>query len=780
MRRFLALFLTKPALRTQALLLAALSMPVLGVAQTMSQSVAPVRPSKAEEKMEPTTVQAEQMTGRPDREIYLDRDAEIVRGQTKLNSDKAVYYQEQNEVEAEGNVRVVRFGDKYAGDKLRLNLDTGQGWMLNPKYKLIRNNAQGKGDRVDFETKERATMTAGTYSTCEGPHPDWYVAADSLTLDSAQDSGDASKAIVYFKDVPILGAPMISFPLSDGRKSGLLPPTIGTTSSGGLEVMQPYYFNLAPNRDFTLYPKYISKRGVQLGADARYLDENYFGETKFEFLPNDQQIGNNRYAISSLHTQKLAPGLTFGWNYNQVSDDRYFTDFTTHFEGMADALSGLSNASTTLSAQRLLSREVNLDYAGKNWSTNARFTNYQLLQDDANPMVRPYERLPQLSVKTWGSSGRGEAYWTVDAELTRFWLSDADLAAHHALANAVQKGEFGDRGDRLVLKPQISYSLLQPGYFITPKLSLHMTSYQLDNQFDSSRPSSLNRVLPTFSIDSGLVYERDTTLFGHKLTQTLEPRLFYVYTPYRDQSQFPNFDSAEPGFGFAQMFSENRFVGSDRIADANQITAAIISRYLEPSGAERMRFAIGQRYYLQDQRVQLESTTNDSRSDLLLAAGGQLSKTLSIDTALQYSETQRQVNNGNISINWKPGYKKALSASYRYLRDKTGDYVGINQVNVSGQWPLTNRWDAVGLVSYSLPDNKVIQSLIGMEYNADCWVFRLGAQRLYTATDSTGSSFFIQLQLNGLSKIGTGGLDTFRKSIPGYQYLPDSNAVLAK
>jgi len=255
--------------------------------------------------------------------------------------------------------------------------------------------------------------------------------------------------------------------------------------------------------------------------------------------------------------------------------------------------------------------------------------------------------------------------------------------------------------------------------------------------------------------------------------------LFYVYTPYRDQSKFPNFDSAEPGFGFAQLFSENRFVGSDRISDANQLTAAIISRYLEPSGAERARFAIGQRFYFQDQQVQLGSTSTSSRSDLLLAAGGKLSQNWSIDTALQYSETQRLVNSANVSIQWKPSYKQVLNASYRYLSDKSGEYVGINQVNVSGQWPLANRWYAVGMASYSLPDNKLIQGLLGLEYNADCWVFRVVGQRMYTATSNSGSAIFVQLQLNGLSKIGSDPITALRRGIPGYDNL-DPNTASAR
>ena len=778
MRRFFFNIAPTRTACAQAVLAVALSTPMLVFGQAKDTT----RPTKAEEKKEPTAIGAEQMTGRPDREVYLDRDVEIIRGQTTINSDKATYFQEENIVEGEGNVRMIRYGDRYWGEKLRYKLDTGEGWLLKPRYKFKENNAQGKGERADFLSEDRAKVKEGTYSTCEGDHPDWYVKSKILNIDQGTDTGQAESATLFFKQVPILGAPSISFPLSEGRKSGLLSPTFGTTSTGGFEAMVPYYFNIAPNRDLTLYPKIISKRGVQLGADARYLDRNYAGETQFEFLPNDLITGTNRYAISSVHTQKLTPDLTLGWNLNHVSDDKYFSDFTNHIDGMSNSLSGLTNGSMSPSAQRLLSRELGLTYSGSNWVANARVTNYQVLQDvlasPADQLVRPYQRLPQVSFKAWQPSVSG-LDWGANAEWTRFWLSESDLQYNKYILDAagISSTTRVDRGDRLMLTPQVSYSVMGPGYFIKPKLSLSMTHYQLENPIISGRPDMLNRTVPTFSVDSGLVFERETTLGGMKMTQTLEPRLFYVYTPYRDQHLFPNFDSAEPGFGFAQLFSENRFSGSDRISDANQLTAALVSRYIEPSGAERAKFAIGQRFYFRDQQVLLDSQTSESRSDLLLAAEGRLSSTVKLEGAVQYNQSQGQATSGNLGIQWRPGYKQVFNASYRYLRSVDADYVGINQFNLSGQWPIANGWHAVGLVSYSIPDSKVVQSMVGFEYDGGCWVFRFVGQRVYTATSNAGSAIFAQLQLNGLSRIGTGAIEALRKAIPGYQYQEPGNAA---
>lgn len=739
-------------LRGVALLLTAIFFPALVSAQE------PVKVERADESNQPTIVKAGQVTGQPDRELNLKDDVEITRGQTKLNSDSAIYYQEDNVVEAEGNVRFERYGDLFTGDKLRINLDTGEGMVLNPTYKFKANQAQGSGTRIDFESRDRATLKDATYTTCEGADPDWYLKAGTLNIDNETDVGSASNIVLYFKDAPILGAPWLSFPISSARKSGVLPPLFGTTSRGGTEITLPYYFNIAPNRDFTLTPKIISRRGIQIGAEARYLEHNFSGVTDVELLMDDRETDTNRYSISSLHTQSLTQELTLDWNFNQVSDDDYFSDFSHNLGAVANL--------QVPSAQRLLTREASLNYAGRGWRASALVSDYQLLQDvDSIIYNKPYDRLPQLRLQAWQNDLRGFD-WAIDTELTRFWLPAADLA-YRALDPEFIASRPNLNGDRLVIRPQISYPIIGAGYFIKPKFSIHASKYQLDDV--GSGTISLTRTVPTFSLDSGLVFERDTTLFDQSVIQTLEPRLFYVYTPYRDQSDYPLFDTAEASFGFSQLFSENRFVGSDIIADSNQLTAALVSRYFELSGTERLRLAIGQRFYFNDQRVQLDPNNtdeNDGRSDLLLAASGRISATFGMDAAMQYSESTHKVYNANFSVQWQPKYRHVLNAEYRYLRDNL-----LDQINVSGQWPLADRWYGVGRVSYSLPESRVVEGLLGLEYNAGCWVFRLAARRLATSAQESNTAIFAQLQLNGLSRLGSNPLEVFKSSIPGYQII---------
>ncbi len=723
-------------------------------ASTFASAQAPVKPAKAKDPEAETRVSSEQMTGRPDREIILERDVEIIRGETTLNADHATYWIAEDEIEASGNVRMNRFGDRYTGDKMRFKMDEGKGYVTNPTYHMQGNNAQGRAERIDFEAEDRARITQGTYSTCEGPDPDWYLKSNTMHLDTGRDVGTAGTTMIYFKGVPIFGTPYMSFPLSGERKSGVLVPTMGTTSTGGFEVMVPYYFNIAPNRDLTLFPKYIARRGFQLGAEARYLDTDYSGETKVEFLPNDAETHTNRYSITSTHRQRLSRQASFGWNVKAASDDDYAIDFSRNL---------------ATSTERLLLRDLYFNYGGDFWSATARASNYQVLQDALSKIGRPYDRLPQLTLRAGRQDVNGFD-WAATVEATRFWHPDQV------------------RGERYVVNPSVFYPIVRPGYFVTPKVSLNATSYSVQDPA-TNISSSYNRTLPTFSLDSGLIFERETNIFGETATQTLEPRLFYVKTPYREQSN-PIFDSALADLSFAQIFSENRFIGKDRISDANQLTTALVSRYIEASGAERLRVALAQRFYFDDQRVTLnkgERPQGDSKSDILASGTVRISNALSTEGNLQYSSSEKAVSRGNASVSWRPEPKKVLNLAYRVDVPNA-----LRQVDVSGQWPIGDRWYGVGRLNYSLSNNYtsrpsyrgtapptqgLSEGLLGFEYKADCWIFRVVAQRIPTATGKSTTSLFFQLELSGLTKLGSDPMEALRTSIPGYQAINQSSNI---
>ncbi|SDX61977.1 LPS-assembly protein [Collimonas sp. OK242] len=770
-----------------ASVVAAISMPMWVWAQSIDPAapVVPttqnnVRPPRVNDSDAPTTVEAEQMTGRPDRLINLDNDVDMTRGQTEIKSNKATYRIVENEAEAHGCVRMNRYGDKYTGDDLKLNMDSGQGFLTNPTYWFKANDGHGSAERIDFIDEDKSKIITGTYTTCPGTKPDWYIKSSTLDVDSGLGEGVAHNGILYFKSVPILGSPVLSFPLSSERQSGVLPPIIGSTNNGGFEFNLPYYFNIAPNRDLTLYPNIITQRGLQMGADARYIGDGYSGQTRVEFLPDDKLTKSNRYALQSIHAQTLAPGLTMGWNVNFASDNNYPDDFTR---------------SITQSSTRILNREFDLNYAGSFWNVAALASRYQVLQDfnsNGQPTLsRPYDRLPQITL----NAGKQDIYgfdWSVNAQYTRFRNTQYDFPQGSGMPTTssilLPLG-----GDRIYINPQLSYPIIRPGYFITPKIQLDATSYNISpNKFGIPNPiptdatplgNSYNRVLPTFSLDAGLIFEREAKFFGNPMTQTLEPRLFYVRTPYRDQSQFPLFDSGVADFNFAQIFTENRYSGHDRIGDANQLTAAVISRFIEESGIERLRLGIGQRFYFTEPRVSLGGATDtitSSRSDLLLTAGGQVTQALGVDNTIQYSQSNNQWVRASSTIKWQPGPKKVINFSYQLDHNNVDplllDSKYLKQFDVSAQWPISRRWYGVGRVSYSLQEKTVGQSLLGLEYKADCWVFRVVGQRTPTSSTRSTTGIFVQLELNGLSSFGSNPMQALRSGVPGYQNVnqPDS------
>lgn len=740
------------ALRLCALSLALASLPAFAQERTwLAGSV---------DEQAPTEVKAEQITGQPDRDIRMQGRVEINRGKTQIEADRMYYDMVDDRVEAEGNVRVVKEGNVFTGKELRLKLDTGEGVMQSPIYKLIRKNARGKADRIDFQSQDLATVIGGYYTTCSQPEPDWYLRTGSLTLDNGREIGVAKDAVLVFKGVPLAGTPHISFPLSEERTSGFLAPTIATSTSGGLEVTTPYYWNIAPNRDLILAPHYITRRGLMLGGTARYLGEDYSGQARFEVLDRDNQTNDSRYAGSLRHKEDLGSGLTFNSNLNFASDNNYAKDFP--FSHVWTYQPGIS--------RRLLPRDVRLDYGSKDSIASARLIEYQVLQDSnlSAKILPPYSRLPQLRYNYFGDN-EGALSWSIASEFTRFYNPTVPVAG------------MPRQGDRAVLNPRLTYNYSTGGFYIRPSISAHHTTYSLDQTADPAMKAP-SRFIPTASIDSGFIFERDSNLFGNPAVQTLEPRLFYTHTPYKRQDSllYPNFDSSEADFNYATVFRENRFVGNDRIGDSNQLTSALMTRFLEPNGVERVRLAVAQRFSFSDQQVSLNQSTalfSETRSDLLFLGSGRVTDQLRLDSNFQYSQTRTELSRMNIGAFWQPAPMKVLNVQYRRdVRNLPNDpNSNFELIDLSTQWPLGDRWYGVGRVNYLIKDGQLGQSLAGLEYKADCWIFRLIGQKIPTAQNVSNTTVFLQLEFNGLSMLGANPMRALRSNVPGYQPLGQSD-----
>ncbi|MDP3421648.1 MAG: LPS-assembly protein LptD [Thiobacillus sp.] len=636
-----------------------------------------------------------------------------------------------NSVEARGQVRLEQPALLVSGDLLKLDLDDYSGELTQPVYQLTDQPGRGDAEHIDFIDKNHYKLRDATYTTCSADNEDWYLKVADLDIDKTRNVGTARNASLHFLGAPILYTPWMNFPLDNQRKTGMLAPTIGTTERSGLDILVPYYLNLAPNYDATLYPRLLSKRGVQLGGEFRYLLDNAFGDNRLEYLPNDNQAGRSRWSTVLNNTYRLNANTHAGMQFNRVSDDDYFRD--------------LSNLISITSITHL-NREAWVTTQHANWYADLRAQSFQTLQDSTSPtlIAEPYARLPHARAGMWHTFGSGLEF-KLDSEATRF--------AHPT----------NIEGTRLLAYPTLRLPLTNQFGFLTPQIGWHSSHYTLDDRAPERR---ITRNVPIFSLDTGVAFDRPFRFAGNDYEQTLEPRAYYVYAPYRDQSAIPIFDTAAMDFSYAQMFTENQFVGGDRINDANQLTIAITSRFVEAgSGLERLQVTLGQRYYFSDQLVTLPGVAprNSNATDLLVAVSGQITRDWRINTAWQFDTQNGTTIRQNLGASYRPGPGRALNFGYRFIDQTT------EQIDLSGQWPLGDRWYGMFRYNYSFQDDKLVEGLAGVEYNGGCWAVRAVFQRLATKEDQSTDALFFQLELSGMGRLGSNPLDVLKQSVPGYR-----------
>jgi LPS-assembly protein len=641
-------------------------------------------------------------------------------------------------VEARGKVRLEQPALRVSGDVLKLDLDDYSGELIQPVYQLAVQAGRGDAEHIDFIDKNRFKLTDATYTTCPVDNDDWFLKVDDLDIDKTRNVGTARNASLQFLGVPILYTPWMNFSLNDERKTGVLAPTFGTTERSGLDILLPYYLNLAPNYDATLYPRLLSKRGVQLGAEFRYLLDDIRGENRLEYLPNDDEAGRSRWSVALKNEYRLNANTQAGMLFNRVSDDDYFRD--------------LSNLISTTSLSHL-NREAWVTTQHGHWNAELRAQSFQTLQDStAGLIVEPYARLPQARLGMAQTLGNGLEF-KLESEATRFAHSDPTEP----------------EGTRVLAYPTLRLPLTNAFGFLTPQIGWHSSYYALDDDADKPR---ITRNLPIFSLDGGVAFDRPFDFAGQTYEQTLEPRAYYVYAPYRNQDDIPVFDTALLDFSYAQMFTENQFIGGDRINDANQLTLALTSRFIEAeSGLERLQVTLGQRYYFSAQQVTLPGMTprTSNATDLLAAISGQITRDWRIDTAWQFDTQNGTTIRQNLGASYRPGPGRALNFGYRFIDQST------EQVDLSGQWPLGQRWYGMFRYNYSFQDDKLVEGLAGLEYNGGCWAVRTVFQRLATKENQSTDAFFIQLELNGMGRLGANPLDVLKQSVPGYR---SSNEIL--
>ena len=751
--------------------------------------------SPAESRRGISTVEAERIEARPDMDVVLEGGVVLRRPGLVLRADRLAYDQTREQVHAEGHVHINRQGNRFDGSSLDLQLDSFQGRFESPRYRLS-NGGHGDARQIEFIDEDRMAAVQARYTTCRatpGPEwlPEWFVRAGRIRTDTAEGVGVAEDAQIHFLGLKSPSLPDVRFPLESNRASGLLSPVLSIDTVSGIDLMQPYYWDIAPNRDATLIARAMSKRGLGLEGEFRYLEPLYSGQVRLNWLPQDALRKEQRWGAMTQHTGSVetpigAVGTML--SINRVSDDFYWRDFPRSYLG-GSGIAGTAVAPVALT-QRVLPSTGMVSWGQGGFSMVGLVQRWQVQQDVSAPITPPYDRAPQITLRYGQWNDRGFD-WSVVGETTRFEADYGRIPNVSAATLAALRN-----GTRSYTQAQVSRPWSAPWGYITPKLQLHATRYDMQSAL-ADGSTSVNRVLPTFSLDSGLVFEREAGWLGKALVQTLEPRLVYVRTPYTDQSLLPLYDTGMTDFNLSTIYSANPYVGQDRIVDNNTVTFGVNSRLFDSqSGAELLRVGVAQRLRLSDQRVSINPNPADDQkglSDLLIGAGVRWSDQLSLDGTVQLSNQTNEVRRSTLQARYNPGPYRLLNLAYRQNRIST---TPSELIDVGWQWPMSDlrwgarpddsavrttgqglgagRWYGVGRMNYSLQDHKLVDALVGFEYDAGCWLGRVAFERLQRTVSSATSRLMFQIELVGFGRVGVSPLDALRRNIPRYQFLREN------
>ncbi|WP_434560582.1 LPS-assembly protein LptD [Pseudomonas sp. Z5-35] len=759
----------------------------------------------------------------------LAGDVVMRQGSMQVEADEASLYQAENRGELSGNVRVRDNGALIVGDHADVQLDTGEAKVDNAEYVMHKSRIRGNALYAKRAENAIIRLKDGTYTTCEPGSNAWTLKGNNITLNPATGFGTATNVTLRVKDIPVLYTPYIYFPIDDRRQSGFLPPTIGSGSDTGFLLVTPYYFNLAPNYDATLYPRYMSKRGLLMEGEFRYLTPTSEGQFGAAYLndENDDRSGQTdydktRYMYNWQHKGGLDSRVLTEVDYTKISDPYYFQDLQTDQIGVE--------------SRDHVNQQGAVSYRGDTYTARLNVQAYQMATISN---ITPYDRLPQITFNGALPQHPGGLDFAYSTEFVRF---DRDLRTGNYIDENDNAERFLDTnvfglaratGDRMNLAPVVSLPMNASYGFIKPSLKYQYTQYDLDldsqgkadiatqgpegDRLNGTYSSSQNRGVPIASIDSGLYFDRDTQWFGKNYRQTLEPRLFYLYVPEKDQSDIPVFDTSESTFNYSSLFRDNRFTGSDRVGDENKLSLGVTNRWIEENGFERQRISVGQALYFKDREVQLPGidarTRDDAHSDVspyALEYEYRWNRDWRTTAEYNWDPDTHSPRSGSAMFHYQPedNPNKVINAGYRYRNDQirydqtTGqwqvgggdygtpgqpgyvkDYYKIKQHDFSVIWPIVPQWSAISRWQYDYNRNRTLEAFGGFEYDNCCWKLRL-IQRYWVDYEEFSQAapenekgdrgVFLQIVLKGLGGLTGAKVETFLdKGIQGYRERED-------
>lgn len=691
--------------------------------------------------------------------LNFSGNVDLKRADQHLLASKASYDTVADTMDAQGDVIYSEDAMAISSNTASMSLGKDEARLRQTQFILAEAPFRGTADVVYRDSKSLSRYQEATFTSCPPGNQDWVAHASKIKINRESGLGSAKNAWLEFKGVPFLYTPYISFPTDNRRTSGLLAPTWANTQRNGFDIATPLYWNIAPNFDDTITPRFLQKRGMMVRNKFRYLTEMSQGSLAGEYLPYDQLKDKSRYSASFKDKSRFTPRLNTVTDLNYVSDKEYFND--------------LNNA-LGFQANRFLTSKSYINYNRPDVSFSSGVQHYQSIDKTVTKSQSPYDILPRVNLNLYHDFNNMPVVLAMNNQYSYFYHSD------------------NVNGQRFNVAPSVSLPLESSAGFIIPKITGQYTQYQLSNLTVPGQDSSISRMLPIISLDSGMMFEKDINIGDSPYTHTIEPRAFYLYIPRKDQTKIPLFDTSVYDTNFYSLFRENRFNGLDRIQDANQITLGGTSRIIDSkTGLEPLTVSLGQIIYFQDRTVDLNYLINNTPpqnsaiSNFVGEISGQLTRSLSYTTGAQWDPENNDLARGQGIIRYRNQPDQIFDVGYRYRR-KTPDsqaqstlsQTQISQSDVSFRWPLAAGWYGLGRWQYSFNFAKTTESFIGIEKENCCWRFRLIGRRYINGANNPNflspdakpeNAIFVQLELKGLTGLGNSVDQFLQQNLPGYR-----------
>ena len=682
--------------------------------------------------------------------VVIDQAGRMVKADS-LTIDKTQTY-----AKAKGNVQMAQSGLIAQSDEINYNLKTQTGELNNSYYIAEQTNGHGHAERIERTSPTELVLKNATYSTCPPDEkPTWHIQANEIKINQDTGRGTTKGTKLYIKDTPVLAVPYFNFPTDNRRISGIVNPSIGWNNNGGLDLSVPVYLNLAPNYDATITPRYLGGRGMMAEGEFRYLTENYGrGIMWGGYLPSDSRMDNeDRSEFHLLHEWQINDQWSTNVDYNYISDKDYYNDLG-------------DNPAERVRMNQRRAWEINYAHGIPGLTAKLKAEDFQTLNREVDDVDRPYGRLPQLLVNYVGGNVQGFEYeYNNDTAYFRKSIDDfngLDSRKNHAEPNGTRfYNEFAAR-----------YNFRKPWGFVIPEASVRSlhTSFDQDivDQSDIQNPNNFNAnskstsiVVPQFTLDTGLIFEKEG-----KFLQTITPRAFYAYSPYRNQDNTPNFDSSAASLNYDQLFNPKRFYGHDRLEDNDFLSLGVSYSLFDTVGLERLKASVGQSYYFSDRKVTLNSSRNDqynteSHTGPVVSLSSQLSDNITVNANSMWMSNGDTAQR-DFQVYYNTDHGSLYNVGYFYRNELTDRQEKYDQITASFIKPVKDNWRILGHVQYDMDNSIAREFLLGVNYESCCWAVTVYGRSHYNDLDEVNSADFkprrnvmVEFTLKGL-----GGLNS--------------------